>query len=473
MKASNTNHWFQLKNFSAVLALSFLLVSLSFLTSNDSYKFYDNSDDWYKLQDDNFTAPDEESLCLSSAKILHRLEHQSGGVPKESVCRLRVPKSIVYEIDGDIRVDGNSSSIFWINLGGHESLNVKPFPRNCDPNAMSSVREFSVKSLQFQNGSVPQCSSDHSYPAIIFSTAAYTGNFFHDFTDVLIPLFLTAHRYHGEVQFLITNMKPIWVEKYTIFFKSLTRYKIINIDEEPHGNTHCYKSMTIGLYAHREFAIDPFMPPLGYTFADFTHFMRKSYYLERHALRKHWESPPKRPKLLLISRRWSRKLLNANEIETMASDLGFEIIVMDEHDHPLDKYAQIVNSCDVIVGIHGSALSYMVFLPQKAVVIQIVPWGRLEGLSWCDYAFTVPKAKLKYLEYQVSLEETTLLNKYPRDHPNIQDPFSVHLQGFWVLKEAYMNEDVTLDLQKFRNTLVEALEHVKKQEKTSLGGRIS
>ncbi|KAJ3685204.1 hypothetical protein LUZ61_014368 [Rhynchospora tenuis] len=413
-----------------------------------------------KLQDDNFTAADENLFCLSSAKILHRAEKLRKGVPKESICRLRVPKSILYEMDGDIRVDGNSSSIFWANSKGNESLKVKPFPRNCDPFAMNSVREFSVKSLPHENGSIPQCTSNHSYPAIIFATAAYTGNFFHDFTDLLIPLYLTAHRYHREVQFLITDIRQSWVEKYITFLKNLSRYEIINIDEAQPGHIHCYKSITMGLYAHREFTIDPLMPPLGYTFADFTDFLRKSYSLERHILRKHEKSPLKRPRLLLISRKWSRKILNVNETVTIASDLGFEVIVMDGGDVPLDKFAQIVNSCDLIVGVHGAALSHMVFLPQNAVVIQIIPWGRLEGFCWCDYAFTVPKAKLKYLEYQISLEESTLLSKYPRDHPYIQDPFAVHVKGWFVLKDVYMDQDVTLDLQRFRGTLVEAYEHV-------------
>ena len=203
------------------------------------------------------------------------------------------------------------------------------------------------------------------------------------------------------------------------------------------------------------------MPPLGYTFADFTDFMRKSYFLERHAVTKDERITPKKPRLLLISRKWSRKILNVDETAKMANDLGFETIAMDGGDE-LDKFSQIVNSCDVIVGVHGAGLSHMVFLPQNAVVVQIIPWGRLEGLCWCDYAFTAPKAKLKYLEYQVSLEESTILNKYPRDHPYIKDPFSVHEKGFFEMKDVYMNHDVTVDLQRFRSTLVGAFEHVKK-----------
>ncbi|KAJ1689854.1 hypothetical protein LUZ63_014009 [Rhynchospora breviuscula] len=459
MKLCKTIQWLQPKALALVFGVSCLLL-LCFLASNSTSE---NIDDWDKIQDDNFTVVDEMWLCFSSAKILHRAENLRKGVPKESICRLRVPKSIYYEIDGDIRVDGNSSSIFWVNSQGKESLKVKPFPRNCDPLVMKDIKEYSVKSFPLQNESVPQCTSNHSYPAVLFAYGGYTVNFYHDFTDLLIPLFLTAHRYHGEVQFLITNMKPSWVERFSMVLKNLTRYEIIDIDKVGHSNIHCYKSMTIGLYAHGEFSIDPLMPPLGYTFAKFTDFLQRSFSLERHMLRKHEKSPPRKPKLLLITRRWTRKLINANETATMASDLGFEVIVMDAGDETVDKFAQTVNSCDVLVAVHGAALTNMIFLPQDAVLLQIIPWGRMEGLSWCDYGFPAMHANLKYLEYQASLEESTLLDKYPRDHRYIQDPFSVHMKGWFVLNKVYMSyQDVILDLQRFRGTLVEALEHVKK-----------
>ncbi|KAJ3695719.1 hypothetical protein LUZ60_001096 [Juncus effusus] len=417
------------------------------------------------IEDDNFTAPDEEALCLSSAKILHRADHLRKGIPKESICRLRVPKSIVHEIEGDIRIDGNSSNVFHVNSKRNETLKVRPFPRNCDRFAMGSVREFSLKSVQHQNNeSVPQCSSNHNYHAIIFSTAGYTmSNFFHGFTDLLIPLFLTAHRYDGDVQFLISSMSPWWVNIYKEYFTSLSRYEIIDVDNQDRNDIHCYKSVTIGLYAHREFAIDPFMPPLGYTFANFTEFMRKSYSVKRHDLHDRAEEPPKKPRLLIFSRKRSRKLLNINETVSMATDMGFEVLVMEGGEVGLNNFAQIINSCDAILGIHGAALSYMVFLPKHAVVIQIIPWGKLEGLCWCDYAFSVPKAELKYLEYQVSLDESSLLNKYGIDHPYIKDPFAVHAKGWFVLKDVYMvDQDVMLDLKRFSGVLIEALKHVKK-----------
>ena len=39
----------------------------------------------------------------------------------------------------------------------------------------------------------------------MLSTGGFTGNLFHDYTGVLIPAFITAHSYVGEVQFLMSS----------------------------------------------------------------------------------------------------------------------------------------------------------------------------------------------------------------------------------------------------------------------------
>nr|GLL47539.1 uncharacterized protein LOC109163084 [Ipomoea trifida] len=36
------------------------------------------------------------------------------------------------------------------------------------------------------------CTRNHNVPAVVFSTAGYSGNLFHDFSDLLIPLYLTS-----------------------------------------------------------------------------------------------------------------------------------------------------------------------------------------------------------------------------------------------------------------------------------------
>ena len=67
---------------------------------------------------------------------------------------------------------------------------------------MGSVTNLTVKKVHISQ-QIPICTRNYSVPAVVFSTKGYAGNHFHDFTDVLIPLFQTLRHFKGEVQFLI------------------------------------------------------------------------------------------------------------------------------------------------------------------------------------------------------------------------------------------------------------------------------
>ncbi|RWR94841.1 EGF domain-containing protein [Cinnamomum micranthum f. kanehirae] len=101
-------------------------------------------------------------------------------------------------------------------------------------------------------------------PALVFSTAGHIGNYFHDFADVLVPLFITSRQYNGDIQFLITNFKPWWVEKYHVILKQLSKYEIINFDHD-----------------HQELSIEPSRDPNGYSIHDFIKLLRNSYSMAR------------------------------------------------------------------------------------------------------------------------------------------------------------------------------------------------
>ncbi|KAK4842841.1 hypothetical protein QYF36_000675 [Acer negundo] len=65
----------------------------------------------------------------------------------------------------------------------------------------------------------------------------------------------------------------------------------------------------------------------------------------------------------------------------------------------LAGFAKIVNSCDVLMGVHGAGLINMVFLPDNAILIQIIPLGRIEMLARIDFGEPSRDKKLSYLEY--------------------------------------------------------------------------
>jgi hypothetical protein len=61
------------------------------------------------------------------------------------------------------------------------------------------------------------------------------------------------------------------------------------------------------------------------------------------------------------------------------------------------------------------------------------------------------------MEYNVSLEESSLTNLYPKDHFYLQHPYDVHKKGWDAIKTIYLDkQSVTLNLTKFAHTLKHA-----------------
>ncbi|KAM2487724.1 hypothetical protein ACFX1W_039618 [Malus domestica] len=378
----------------------------------------------------------------------------------EPLCKTEEPRTEYCEIiNRDVRVDANSSSVFVASSSQiwNRSWTIRPYARKEDKTALGNTRAWSVKPVQTgAQLEIPQCTRDHSVPAILFSTGGYVGNHFHEFTDVVIPLFITSRKYDGEVQFLVSDMKPWWIAKYQAILKGLSKYEIIDIDKE--DAVHCFPSVTVGLKRHeKELSIDP--SKHSYSMKDFREFLRNRYSLKRaSAIRIRENRQRKRPRLLIIPRKRTRSFTNTGEITKLARRLGFKVIVA-EADMKLSKFAEVVNSCDVLVGVHGAGLTNLVFLPENAILIQILPVGRFQWLATDDFGRPSEGMNLKYLEYEISNEESTLTQQYPLDHPVFTDPSSIGKQGWLAFHSLYLQkQNVHLNVQRFRPTLLKALE---------------
>ncbi|KAM4106609.1 hypothetical protein ACB094_04G077600 [Castanea mollissima] len=322
----------------------------------------------------------------------------------EPLCDVTKRRGDICNINGDVRIQGNSSSVFLVSsemsilAGNKNSWRIRPYARKGDPAAMNPIKEY--------------------HP---FFSRGYTGNHFHDFSDVVFPLYLTSRQYNGEVQFLITDKRPRWIAKFKAILKNLSRYELMDIDREQ--GIHCFPSVIVGLKRNvKELSIDP--SKYSYSMSDFRGFLRSCYSL-------------KRPQLLIISRKRTRSFTNIGEITKMANRLGYKVTVA-EPTMNVSKFAELVNSCDVLMRVHGAGLTNIVFLPKNAILIQISP----------------QRMNVKYLEYRISTEESTLLQQYPLDHVVFNDPYSIQKQGFIAFKSLYMDKkNVKLDVNRFRPTL--------------------
>ncbi|CAL9101635.1 unnamed protein product [Musa textilis] len=272
--------------------------------------------------------------------------------------------------------------------------------------------------------------------------------------------FLTARPFDGEVKLVVTDSKSWWITKYLLVLQKLSKYPVIDLDMDK--EVHCFKQVTVGLRAHNEFHIDPTRSPNGYTMIDFAKFMRSAFSSEREALLNIEDLAARKPRLLIVGRKQSRVLTNTKEIVEMAEELGFEVVVEEaDAGSDLARVGRTVNSCDVMVGVHGTGLTNSVFLPMNAILIQIVPWGRLESKAMQDYGNPAKEMGLGYLEYSIAIEESSLREKYPRDHPVFTDPLSFHSRGYHVMRATFMDDqNVKLDVRKFKEVLWKALEHL-------------
>lgn len=377
------------------------------------------------------------------------------------LCDFSNRRSNICDMHGDIRIHGKSSFVMsFTSFKKNESYEIRPYARKTDLAAMSTVTKLTVKSSSYENA--VQCSSNHSVPAVIFSVSGYTGNFFHDFTDILVPLFLTSYQFNGEVQFLVTNFRLWWIHKYLPIIQSLTNYELIDLDKS--DQVHCFKQVIVGLKSDNDLKIDKAKSPDGISMVDFTKFLRKAYSLPRESPLIIKKSSHKKPRLLIVARGRTRKFMNLNSIVKMAQKVGYEVIV-GEAEANITHFAHIVNRCDVMMGVHGAGLTNFMFLPTNAILIQVVPWGNLDWIARTYFDEPSKGMNLRYLEYRIEVDESTLIDMYPRNDPVLKDPISsVHKYGWDSVKEMYLvKQNVKLNVRRFRPVLMKALKLLHEQ----------
>lgn len=369
----------------------------------------------------------------------------------EVICNTSARRSDTCEMKGDVRIQGKSSTIYVFTPNAKNApWIIKPYARKGDNGAMENITAFTIKSVQNQAKTMPKCTQFHNVPAVVFSIGGYSGNNFHSFSDIILPLYATSRKFNRGVQFLVVNKVSRWNIIFKEVLDKLSRFQMINIDHDK--EVHCFPSMIVGLRKddRKELYVDSMI--------DFTKFLRSSYSLERSTAIKLTRNSTRRPRLLIISRKKTRAFTNVNDVVLAAKELGFEVIVT-EMTPNMTQVSRLVNSCDVMMGVHGAGLTNMVFLPENAVFIQVVPLGNMNWMAKTFYEEPSKAMRLKYLEYKIREEESTLIDQYPLSHQVFKDPHSIQGKGWEAYKSVYMDkQNVKLDIIRFREIFSKALE---------------
>ncbi|KAJ4807269.1 Glycosyltransferase family 61 protein [Rhynchospora pubera] len=338
------------------------------------------------------------------------------------------------------------------------NVTILPYPQKGDGRAMINTSPVNLLHANAAT-SLPPCDVNHAVPAAIFSTGGYAGNFFHDISDILIPLFLTSSILRPNISLVLTDYQSWWVQKYQRVLSAISINDIISAPTDyPGGTVHCFPGAIVGLTYHGFMACNKTDVPGNLTCVDFLHFLHSSLFLKTFGPPATVTTQKEKPLMVLLSRRNYRILLNEEEVINLAKDVGFRVeVVTPKEATQLQFIAELVHSSSVLFGVHGAGLTNMIFLQPGAVLLQVVPWG----LDWMSTCYSKPPLEmgLKYVGYKIDLAESTLIEKYPIDDPVMVDPESIHMKGYDVSRPIYMEgQNVRLNLTRFRGTLETAMQ---------------
>ncbi|CAO2160810.1 unnamed protein product [Urochloa humidicola] len=397
---------------------------------------------------------------------------------RQPLCDTSGSRADVCDLAGDVRMDANASEFFVVGGGAADvhTYRLRPYPRKGDATSMGRVTELTVRAAA-TSGGAPRCTVTHSEPAVVFSIGGYAGNLFHDFTDILVPLYGAAARFPAGACLVVADASPRWLARYGAVLRALSpRHVPLDLAAvAAAGEVHCFRGAVVGLRARRELMIDPEErgSPDGVVagMPEFTRFLRRALSLPRDAPTRPaaGTSTGSKPRLLIVSRRGTRLLLNADAVARAAEEVGFEVAVSELSavaagggDDGVARVARLVNTFDALVGVHGADLTNMVFLPAGAAVVQIVPWGGLQWIARMDFGDPAEAMGLRYIQYEIAVHESTLKDKYPRDHEIFTNPTALHRKGFTFMRNTFLKgQDIVVDVDRFRKVLVQVLESLK------------
>lgn len=387
---------------------------------------------------------------------------------------------------GDIRTHSISSSIFLYTQNGYEKAEknefqhekIRPYTRKWETSVMNTIDELSLISKHEKRVSRKKCDVVHDVPAVFFSTGGYTGNVYHEFNDGIIPLYITSQHFNKKVVFVILEYHSWWFTKYEDILSHLTDYPPIDFSGD--NRTHCFPEAIVGLNIHDELTIDQSRLRGSKSIKDFRDILDRAYWPRIRGLIEDEErekqlmlSPSSnplheldddqlyKPKLVILSRNGSRAILNEDALVKLGRKIGFNVeLVRPERTSELAKIYRALNSSNVMVGVHGAAMTHFLFVKPGRVFIQVVPLGT-DWAAQTYYGDPATKLGLKYIGYKIQPRESSLYDHYDENDPVLTDPDSVNAKGWEYTKRIYLDkQNVKLDLRRFKKRLVHAYDYL-------------
>lgn len=392
---------------------------------------------------------------------------------------------------GDVRTDSTTSSIFLYTPknpktslvpssypGKKESMDfkeqqtakIRPYTRKWETSVMSTIDELNLVSTNEDSRVPHKCDVYHDVPALFFSTGGYTGNVYHEFNDGILPLYITSQQFKKKVVFVILEYHIWWITKYSDILPHLSDYPPIDFNNDK--RVHCFPEAIVGLKIHDELTVDSALMPENESIRDFRDLLDRAYWPrvrgiieeeKRNEQQIMTRSPSysRKPRLAILSRNGSRSITNEALLVQMAERIGFHVqVIRPGSTSELAKIYRVLNSSDVMIGVHGAAMTHFLFMKPGCVFIQVVPLGT-EWAAATYYGEPAVKLGLKYIGYDILPRESSLYGDYDKDDPVLRDPKSVADKGWEYTKKIYLdNQTIQIDLRRFKKRLVRAYDYI-------------
>ncbi|XP_040373514.1 xylan glycosyltransferase MUCI21 [Rosa chinensis] len=371
----------------------------------------------------------------------------------------------ICSINGPTGLDPTTSTFFTMDssqLAPLEVERIRPYPRKFEDFIMAQIKDLTLA----VGPRSPPCKVQHNAPALVFAAGGYTGNFWHDFNDGFIPLFITANTLFPDQDFVIvvSQAPKWWIYKYADLLRIFTKHPIITMGND--ATTHCFPSASLGLISHGFMTINQTLIPRAKTFLHFRGLLDNAYKRRSQPQILSSEQTKPRPRLVLASRNHAtgRRIVNQVQVVRLVKKVGFDVIVFEpKANNSLHESYALLNSSHAFVGVHGAALTHSLFLRPGSVFVQVVPIGVDWAANAC-FGRVAKGLRLEYFEYKIGVKESSLVDKYGNDSLVVKDPFGLQKMGWRAeVMDIYLKEqNVKLDLVRFKGYLKQAFKKAKK-----------
>ncbi|KZV14103.1 hypothetical protein F511_44428 [Dorcoceras hygrometricum] len=139
----------------------------------------------------------------------------------------------------------------------------------------------------------------------------------------------------------------------------------------------------------------------------------------------------------------------------MAEQMGYVVEVLrPKKSTELAKIFRVLNSSDVMIGVHGAAMTHFLFMKRGSVFIHVIPLGTdwaADCEVWLELHWLQDHSKRELLVSQPPQKRP------PKNDPVLTDPSRINDRGWEFTKKIYLdNQTVRLDLRRFLKRLLHA-----------------